>query len=322
MTSADMTRKRASLLLAGAAFLGAVRSPARAQAQATLRIGVAPIEPAAEVYYAKDMGFFAKAGLDVDIQSMQGSSLIVAGIVSNALDIGFDTLDLLAEQHQKGLPLVIIASTHDYVSPATSRTQALVVPMNSPIQQAKDLNGKTIAVSTLHSLAQLGADVWIDQNGGDSSMVKFVEVPFPAIPAALDAGRVDAAWVVEPFVTVSRKTDRALFYGFDGIAKHFIVGAWVASRQWANDHPDLVRRFAAVIHDTAVWANKNPQQSAEILAKYVKIEPAVIATMARNHYAEQLTPALLQPLIDTAAKYNGFKTFPAQELIYRPQSSG
>ena len=281
-------------------------------------MGVSPIEPSAEIYYAKDLGYFSKAGLDVDIQSMQGSSLIVAAIVGGTLDIGFDTLDVLATQHLKGIPLVIIAPSHDYLSPATLRTQALIVPANSTMQQAKDLNGKTIAVSTLHSLADLGARVWIDQNGGDSTTVKFTEVPFPAIPAALDAGRVDAAWVVEPFITIAKKTNRVLFYGFDGIAKHFIVGAWVATQQWANDHADLVRRFAAVIHDTAVWANKNPQQSAEILAKYDKIEPAVIAAMARNHYAEQISPALMQPLIDSSAKYNGFKSFPASELLFKP----
>ena len=318
MTLARMTRRRASALLAGGALLGAVPLPSGAQAPATLRIGVSPIEPSAEIYYATDMGFFAKAGLDVDIQSMQGSSLIVSAIVGGSLDIGFDTLDVLAAQHLKGIPLVIIAPTHDYLSPLTQRTQALIVPANSPLESAKDFNGKAIAVSTLHSLADLGARVWIDQNGGDSSSVKFVEVPFPAIPAALDANRIDAAWVVEPFITVAKKTNRVVFYGFDGIAKHFVVGAWVATRQWAAAHPDLVSRFAAVIHDTAVWANKNPQQSGDILAKYVKIPPAVIATMARNHYAEELSPALMQPLIDAAAKYNGFKPFPAQELLYKP----
>ena len=317
MTFAAMTRKRASALLAGA-FFAAATAPGRAQVLTKLRVGVSPIEPSAEIYYAKDMGFFTKAGLDVDTQSMQGSSLIVSAIVGGTLDIGFDTLDVLATQHLKGIPLVIIAPSHDYLSPATLRTQALIVPANSTLQQAKDLNGKTIAVSTLHSLADLGARVWIDQNGGDSDSVKFTEVPFPAISAALDAGRVDAAWVVEPFITAAKKTDRVLFYGFDGIAKHFIVGAWVATRDWAAAHPDVVSRFAAVIHDTAVWANKNPQLTADILAKYDKIEPAVIAAMARNHYAEQISPALMQPLIDSAAKYNGFKPFPAQELLFKP----
>jgi ABC-type nitrate/sulfonate/bicarbonate transport system substrate-binding protein len=318
MTAADMTRKRASALLLGSALFGAMRPAVFAQSTPTLRIGVSPIEASAEIYYAKDLGFFAKAGLEVDIQSMQGSSLIVSGMVSNALDIGFDTLDGLAAQHQKGIPLVVIAPTHDYLSPGSLQTQALVVPANSPVQQPKELAGKTIGVSTLHSLADIGARVIIDQNGGDSSSVKFIEVPFPAIPAALDSGRLDAAWLVEPFISVARKTNRVLAYGFDGRSKHFMVGAWVATRQWAAEHPDLVNRFAAVVHDTAVWANKNPQKSGEILAKYTKIDPAVIATMARVHYAEQLTPGLMQPLIDASGKYNGVKPFQAQDLIYKP----
>jgi hypothetical protein len=37
--------------------------------------------------------------------------------------------------------------------------------------------------------------------------------------------------------------------------------------------------------------------------------------MIHGHYAEQLTPALMQPLIDASAKYNGFRSFAAQDLI-------
>jgi ABC-type nitrate/sulfonate/bicarbonate transport system substrate-binding protein len=72
------------------------------------------------------------------------------------------------------------------------------------------------------------------------------------------------------------------------------------------------------MRETALWANQNPVKSGEILAKYSKIDPAVVATMARAHYADRLTPALMQPLIDASAKYNDFKPFPATELIYMP----
>jgi ABC-type nitrate/sulfonate/bicarbonate transport system substrate-binding protein len=81
-----------------------------------------------------------------------------------------------------------------------------------------------------------------------------------------------------------------------------------------------VKRYAAVMHETAVWANKNPQKSGQILAKYTKIDPELIATMARTRFAEQpLTPSLIQPLIDASAKYNDFSSFPARELIYTPR---
>ena len=48
------------------------------------------------------------------------------------------------------------------------------------------------------------------------------------------------------------------------------------------------------------------------------MDPAALATMTRSRYAEQLTPALLQPVVDVSAKYNGFGRFPAQDLIYTP----
>jgi NitT/TauT family transport system substrate-binding protein len=137
--------------------------------------------------------------------------------------------------------------------------------------------------------------------------------------AALEAGRVDAALVTEPFTTAARKSGRVIASGFDYIAKHFLITTWCTTTQWAKDHPDLVSRFAAVMHESAVWANQNPDKSGEILVRHTKIDAAALPTMSRSHYSEMLAPSTLQPLIDVSAKYNGFAAFPAQDLIYVPQ---
>jgi ABC-type nitrate/sulfonate/bicarbonate transport system substrate-binding protein len=310
-----MTRARASAVLFGGASLLLMPSRGRAQTSATIRVTTLPIESAAEVFYAKDMGFFAKAGLDAEVATMQSSSAMAAAIASNAVDIGYSPVDALATIHQRNVPVVVIAPANEYIS--GSRNAALVLAANSPVHEAKDLNGKTIAVSNLRSLSENAPRAWMDRNGGDSSTTKFVEIPFPAMPAALDAGHVDAAWVAEPFLSAATKNGRVLEYGFDAIAKRFLIGAWFTTAPWAADHRDVVARFAAVIHETAVWANKNQAQSAAVVAKYTKLDPAVLATMTRSHYAEALAPASLQPLIDVSAKYNGFAAFPAQDLIYK-----
>ena len=307
-----MTRAHATALLLGAASLAAGTSRARAQT-ATLRIATLPIESAAQVFYAKDMGFFAKAGLDADIQTMQTSAAMAAAAASGAIDIGYSPVDSLATIHQKKVPVVIIAAANEYISP--SRNAALVLPAGSAVQHAADLNGKTIAVSNLRSLSENAARAWMDRNGGDSSTVKFIEIPFPAMLPALDANRIDAAWVAEPFLSAATKNGRAIEYGFDAISKRFLIGAWFTTAPWAGDHRDLVAKFGGVMRDTAAWANKNPGLSGAIVGKYTKIDPAVLATMTRSHYAEQLTSASLQPLIDIDAKYNGFPTFPAQDLM-------
>lgn len=311
-----ITRARASALIFAGAAIGATASLGGAQTNVTMRIATIPIEAAAEAYYATDMGFFSTAGLVVDLQVMSNSAAIAAALVSNTVDIGFGNPDVLAGLRSKGIIMLALAGASEYVSPM--HIVGLLLPANSPVNQAKDLNGKIVAVGALHSIAVNDTRAWSDQHGGDSSTIKFVEVPIPAMPAALDAGRIDAAFVSEPFLSIAAKTHRVLAYGYDAVSKHFINGAWFCTPQWAKDNPDLAKRFATVMRSTAAWANANPDKSGAILAKYAKIDPDIIATMARIRYPEQLTPALLQPLIDVSAKYNGFDTFPAAELIYTP----
>ena len=303
----------------GAAVTGAFISPSSAQTGRALRIGVLPVEAAAEAYYARDLGNFTKAGLDVTIMSMDNTPSIVAALVGGALDIGNTTIDSMASIHSHGIPLVVIAPATDYIDPITLKIAGVLVRPDSPIRNAKDLSGKTIGLPALHSLGTTACSAWMDANGGDSSTVKYVEIPFPAEPAALNAGRVDAIFEVEPFFGASAKSNRVLMAGYNMIARHFVLNLWVTTPSWARDHADLVSRYVSVIHDTAVWANSHQAQTGAMLAKYTNIPADVITTMARSHYGEEMTAALMQPGIDTSAKYNGFATFPAAELIYNPR---
>lgn len=312
-----ISRARVLAMASGAAVMGALTPPAFAQTNVALRVGVLSAESAAEAHYASDLGYFAKAGLDVEITTMSNTPSIVAAVVAGALDIGYTTIDSVASIHSHGIPLVVIAPATDYIDPLTLKTAGVLVRPDSPIRTAKDLSGKTIASPALHSLGTTGASAWIDANGGDSSKVSYVEIPFPSQPAALAAGRVDGIFEVEPFFGAAAKTNRVLFYGYTAISKHFLLNLWVATPSWAKAHPDLVSRFVSVIHQTAVWANKNHEQSGAILAKYSKIPESAIATMVRSHYAEELTAAIMQPGIDASSKYNTFANFPAADLLLK-----
>ena len=84
MSLTAITRARASALLFGGAALYTTTSPGRAQTTATLRVASIPIDAAAQVFYAKEMGFFAKGGLDVQIQVLP--SVIPDAVAGNAVD--------------------------------------------------------------------------------------------------------------------------------------------------------------------------------------------------------------------------------------------
>ncbi|HEX3465331.1 MAG TPA: ABC transporter substrate-binding protein [Candidatus Elarobacter sp.] len=303
----------ALLALLAVLVLAGTPPPARAQTAPALRVATTPIDIGAQVLWAKDEGFLKKAGVDADISLINNGAAIAAAVASGAVDIGQANLVSLATAHEKGLPFVLIAPGGYYTS--SEPTTALVVAKSSPVKSAKDLVGKTIAVSGIKNITQVGASAWLDQNGADPNTVHWIELPFPQMAPALAAGRVDAAVIAEPELSEALGHDaRLLAPVYSSVAKEFLIGAWFARADWVKAHPDAVKRFAAAIVETSRWANTHHAESAKILEKYTK--QAISPNIHRVRWAERLDAASAQPLIDASAKYKVLKAaFPAAEFI-------
>ena len=315
---ARVTATLVSAVLVTLCSLG-VPLPSRAQTPATLRVAMIPIEPAAGVYYAQENGFFAKAGLNVEITQSASTPALASAVLSGTYDISYATVPTLATAHAKGLPFVMIAP--GVSDSAKHFGGAIMVAENSTLKTGKDFNGKTLGTAGLNTIAEYLPRAWIDKTGGDSATVKFVEMPFPVTAAAIASGRVDGAYLAEPFVTIAEQKHlaRILTTGDDAVtANEYLATGWFTTIQWAKAHPDLVARFQRAIGEAAAWADANPAKIVPILAKDLKADPALVAQARRPYYAERLLAAQVQPWIDITAKYAKFPPFKADELIYIP----
>jgi len=273
---------------------------ASAQDQPVIHVALSPFEAQADAYYAQDLGLFKRAGLNIEIEQLQGGEAIVAGIVAGAVQIGAGTPVPLANAHERGLDVVLIAP--GTMSDATLPQNAgLIVAANSPLRNAADFNGRLIAVNTLHSIDQIAMQAWSDRNGGDSRTLKFVELPLIAMVEATAGGRVDGAVIAEPGYSTGIDSGRVRSFANinTAVAKRFMITAWFASRAWADANPDAVRKFAASMNEAATWAVKNPAAAAAVLRKYMKVAFA----LAHERHANALDPGLLQPLVDAAVRY-------------------
>lgn len=307
-------QRRAKLLFV-ASLLCALLAPRAGGAQQTptLRLGVVPVEVGALAYYAQDEGFFKKAGIDVQLVPLANGPAIAAAVASGSIDAGSSNALAIAQARERGLKFVFIAPGGAYTS--TAPTAGLVVPKNSAIRSPADFAGKTIAVATLGSLGEIATRAWLDQNHVDLKTVKFVEMPYSAMDPGLAAGRVDAATMEEPALDSVTAADARLFASvYDAIGKDFSSGGYFSTEDYVRTHADLVKKFSAVIDDTARWANANPAATAAILQKYSGISTAQLKHRVRYH--DRLDPARVQPLIDAAAKYGTLKApFPAVQMI-------
>ena len=314
MIATRIRRTFALLLVLIPALLG-VGFPVAAGAQSITKISIAilPSDSTSEAWVAYDRGTFRQAGLDVAIDMMASGPVIAAAVAANSADFGAANLISLAAAYTKGIPFVLVAPGG--TSTSQSPTIGLVVAKTSPITTARALNGKTVAVDSLKSLATTGTSAWVDKNGGDSTTLKFIEIPFSQMNAALAAGRVDAAFIPEPILSNALAADgRLLAAPLDAISSPLLIGAWFTTGDYAKAHPDIVRKFAAVMAETATWMNANPGLSATIVQRNTKI--TFSDKTHRILQGGKLDAQSLQPLIDSAARYGVLeKSFPAVQMV-------
>lgn len=298
---------RLALCLAAAIVL-ATRS-ATAQVPIPIEVSGAPFDLNGPLFYAQDLGYFKKAGLDVHINSsevtVEGEA---AAILGGSVNIGSANTATIAQAHLHGIDFRFLAPSGLFTE-AAKPTEVVVVPTASPIHTAADLSGKTVAVAGIRGMLQIATMAWADKHGGNGKSLQFIEIPFPQMDAALAQHRVDAVVLTEPYATAASADTRVVGSVEDGVAPAFMTLGWFATGAWLKANPDAALRFASAIREAAIWGNAHHKESAAILSKYSKMPEAVVDAMGRSVYGIDLDPKMIQPPLDVAARY-GFLDHP------------
>ena len=296
--------KRSAMITISAAALAASTLPALAQTANTVRFGVVGVEEAALPYYAQEKGLFKAAGLDVTLTVLGNGGAVTSAVLGGALDVGITNSGSMSAAFLRGLPLQMLACGAVYAP--RSPISHLAVGKGG-ITTAKDLTGKTFAVSTLHDMIQGTVLAWIEKNGGDWKAINFIEMPPPQMAAAIVAKRIDGAAIVEPFFTASKNDLSNLGYNYSAVNndKPFQTLGIVVAKEYFDKNAATAKKVAGAIHEAAKWAN-NPKNFAEagtLLAAFTKVDPAIIAGYPRLAFAESNNPGLIQPVVDMLTKY-------------------
>jgi NitT/TauT family transport system substrate-binding protein len=281
-----------------------------------LRVGCVPTDGFSEAWYAQEMGFFQKAGLNVEITQMANGQGSVTGVAANVVDVGISSVIAIANAAIRGIPMGYIGAGNVFDS--ANPSLALCVAKDSPVKSAKDFEGQTIAVAGLRDGTNLSTAVYLIKGGADLAKVKFVEMPFPEMAPALKRGTVAAATISEPFVTGGAGDIRPINEAFAAIDGRYLLGGWFSSRRFAETQRAKAAKFMQVIYETGKWANANHQRSGEILEKYSKMSAATIAKMTRATFAENMTPQMIDGQLRWAAQLKFIeRPISSNELILR-----
>ncbi|MET9850663.1 ABC transporter substrate-binding protein [Streptomyces ossamyceticus] len=260
-------------------------------------VGIIPIVDVAPLYLGQKKGFFGKRGIELKMELAQGGAAIVPGVVSGQFQFGFSNVTSLMIAQTKGVPIKSVVNGAASTGDTGNDISGVAVKKDSPVKSAKELAGKKVAVNTLQNIGDTTVREVVRQDGGDPSKVKFVEMPFDQMPAALDAGQVDAAWMGEPALTIAKgQGARVVASPFAETDPKLTIATYFTSVKLLKENPDLVKKFTEAMTESLTYSSEHPDEARRTLTTYTKIDGAVLKDLTLPTWPAEYDMASLEKL--------------------------
>ncbi|MDQ0304955.1 ABC transporter substrate-binding protein [Ancylobacter polymorphus] len=251
-----------------------------------------PVVSILPVFLAADGGFYKKQSLDVDIISTEGGTKGMQVLLSGEIQAMHVGLSPVVAANAQGAEVRAIASTTNTLPISLFSAKKLTPPLPK---------GTTIGISTLGSetdialtiaLKALGlarSDMQINQIGGTSQRF-----------AAMSAGRIEAAPLLEPGTTAARQKGFTEVYDLSAAKTPWIFDAVVVTTDYAKDHADAIQRFLKAYVEGAYWGMANPDKAKEVISRRFKTKDPAVIDSTYNEF-KRLMPRDARPSVEGSA---------------------
>jgi NitT/TauT family transport system substrate-binding protein len=162
------------------------------------RVGYVRVMDDAQAMLAYEAGLYEKYGLDAKLIEFSSGTDLIKGIVGGQLDIGVLGFSNAFTWVSRGADLKIVGG-------AQRGYHSLLVREDSGIESVADLKGKNLASQKQGSTADIVLKgVMLDNAGLDSGDLNIMGVAPAVAVQSLVGGRVDAAFLFEPYDRIAR----------------------------------------------------------------------------------------------------------------------
>jgi NitT/TauT family transport system substrate-binding protein len=221
---------------------------------------------------ARDLGFYQKEGLDVEITEVQATPSVITALRAGEVDIGsINTEDVIRLTANKELDMRMINSS-------AGRNFFMIVGKNS-LGSVNELAGKTFAIARVGSQDHALSTKVLAAKGVAPTGVSFVAIGQPNMRAqALVAGQVDATTMsLGTWVTVQNEKGLKILVNADDYftAVPLVNKGNAVTLKVINEKPEALRRFSSALLKTSRFLAENKQAWVDGL---VRLRPDVART--------------------------------------------
>lgn len=262
-----------------------------------ITVGTSPSIVNLSLYEAlKDGGAMASHGLDATAEVVTSGAQAVPLLLNGQLQFSAaDPVGVIAAI-ANGVPLEIVAvGPTASADPATDIAPLLVKDSSGLGDTGSAYSGKTIAVNALNAISGLAVKSAIDSTGGDSSKVRFIEMPIPQMSEAIAGGTVDGGVTSEPYVAKGENSGlKTGLPAFSSGIPDLPTVVYITSKQYAAKNPQIVASFAEAMIEANTSLTANPDQARTLL------ESTTSVPLTPSELEAVIMPVFDPPTVDVA----------------------
>jgi NitT/TauT family transport system substrate-binding protein len=220
------------------------------------------------LYVGQKMGFFAKEGLNVEVNYSQGDSVTIQAINTGQAQVMSGTPEALIHSYEKGLHGVLFYQIY------RTLIYSVAVPEGSKIKSPADLAGKTIGVASMGSTGLIIAKVTARDAGVDPGSLKFLPVGTgQRALSALKDGEVDALalWDAAYAQVETAAPDLKLTYWRPPSLSKVGDGGYFTTWDLIQKMPNSLAHFTRAIEKSMAAIHDDPTKALEI---YWEVNPS------------------------------------------------
>jgi NitT/TauT family transport system substrate-binding protein len=227
-----------------------------------VRLGYSGIGSGEEVHhFAKEVGLFQKAGLDVEIVYIPGGSTVVQAMASGEVQFGRGSATEVVSAHMAGYPLKILAAlinkfVYSFVTPST-------------ITKPQDLKGRAVAISRFGSgsdfITRMALKSWNLEPMKDVTILQVGNSPERL--AAIVGGKVHGSILSLSQTPRAKALGLRVLADLSEIDAEYPQGVLYVASSLIDKRPDLVRSFLRAYVEAIRQFKTNKQVAYKIIAK-------------------------------------------------------
>lgn len=233
---------------------------------------------------------FETHGVTVEAKRFDNGPACSEALFTGSADIGSmgDTTAIIALARNPSLRIIACEASGEH-------RHRLIVKEQSPLNSARDLVGRRIAVKRGTSTYG-GLLSYLSANGLSPAQVTLVPLDPSSMPEALASGSIDAFAASEPTPSLGELRGGRELATFGGLGNTYPI-MLLATERFVTERPDDLRKFLAALREAAaLLATDKPAAAAEV-AKATGLPPAVAErAMARHTYRVEVDDATLESL--------------------------